>query len=80
MIPRIRVMDRGHGSTDAGPLSLVTYKDPNAFVFHGQEKMPVFARVCGECGFVELYVEDAGELYQRYRREEAQRGGARLAP
>lgn len=74
MIPRVRVMDRGHGSGDAGDLSVVTYKTPYAFFFQGAEKMPLYARACGQCGYVELYAENPRELYERYLRERAAEG------
>ncbi|MBL8174921.1 MAG: hypothetical protein JNK48_09630 [Bryobacterales bacterium] len=63
----MRIKDRGHGSMDAGDLSVVTYQDPHALVFRGAQAMALFARVCGECGHTELFVENPRELYERYR-------------
>ncbi|MBL8218726.1 MAG: hypothetical protein JNL62_05835 [Bryobacterales bacterium] len=80
MIPRVRVMDRGQGNSDAGDLSVVTYKSPSAFFFQGAEKMSLYARICGECGYTELFAEYPDDLYERYRQEIAALGGGpRLA-
>jgi len=67
MIPRVRVMDRGHGSGDAGDLSVVHYEDPDALIFKGKQSFSMYARVCGECGHVEFFVENPAKLYKRYR-------------
>lgn len=71
IIPQVRVMDRGHYSGDAGDLSVVSYEDPNALVFKGAKRSAMFARVCGECGYAELYVENPRELYDRYQGTES---------
>jgi hypothetical protein len=61
-------MDRGHYSGDAGNLTAVTYDDPDALIFKGAHKSALFARVCGTCGFTELYLDNARELFEAYRR------------
>jgi hypothetical protein len=66
IIPSARVMDRGDYSADAGNLTLVVDENPEALVFKGSHKSELYARVCGDCGFSELYVEDPQELYQVY--------------
>ncbi|MBS1830171.1 MAG: hypothetical protein JST93_33025 [Acidobacteria bacterium] len=66
IIPQVRVMDRGHYSGDAGDLSVVSYEDPDALVFKGAKRSSLYARICGECGYAELYVENPRELYARY--------------
>lgn len=54
----VRVMDRGHGSTDAGDLSLAAYDNPRAWVFKGKVTTPLSACVCAACGYTELYATD----------------------
>lgn len=66
MVPRVRVMDRGHYSSDSGELSLVIYERPEARVFKKPHKGSLWARVCGSCGFTELYVDDPRDLYALY--------------
>ena len=72
VVPRARVIDRGDHSTDVGNVRLGVDRKPQALVFKGQERADIYARVCGECGFAELFVEDAGSIYQAY--VESQRG------
>jgi hypothetical protein len=39
-------------------LSAAVYKDPDAIVFAGKKRLALGARICSECGHVELYVKD----------------------
>ena len=64
--PNVRIMDRGHYSGDAGDLSVVTYEDPDALLFKGTKRTALYARICGDCGYTELYVENPREVYERY--------------
>jgi hypothetical protein len=66
VMPKVRIMDRGHYSGDAGDLALVLYEDPEALLFKGTHEGSLFARVCGACGYVELYLEKPQELYAVY--------------
>lgn len=66
LIPRARVMDRGHYSGDAGDLNVVVYAKPDALIFKSGLNSSLFARVCGDCGYTELFVENPGELYDVY--------------
>jgi len=56
-------MDRGHYGTDAGDLAAVTYADPGAMVFRGRKELKLVARICCECGFVEMYAPDAAIIW-----------------
>lgn len=67
IVPAARIMDRGHYSGDAGNLSLVVYEDPDALLFKGSHEGSLFGRVCGECGYTELYLENPQELYEIYQ-------------
>ena len=73
VVPRARVIDRGDHSTDVGNVRLGVARKPEAIFFKAQEKVDLHARVCGECGYAELFVEDAGSIYDAY--VESQRGG-----
>lgn len=54
----VRIMDRGHGSADAGNLSAVVYGNPAAWIFKGKVRIELTACVCGSCGYAELYAVD----------------------
>lgn len=73
IIPRVRIMDRGHSNADAGNLTVVFYEDPSAFIFKGSHRGSLFARVCGACAYAEIFLENAEELYSLYREREEQR-------
>ncbi len=67
VVPQARVMDRGHYSGDAGNLTLVVYENPEALIFKGTHEGALYARVCGECGYTELFLENPEELYEIYQ-------------
>jgi predicted nucleic-acid-binding Zn-ribbon protein len=43
---------------DNGPLSVATFRSPDAVVFKGQSTTTVSACVCADCGYLELYADD----------------------
>ena len=49
-------------------LSVVVHEDPQAVIFKGAVKGPLVARICGECGFVELFVKNPAELWEAANR------------
>ena len=64
IIPDAQVLDQGQYSD--GHLKVVVAEDPDALLFKGKKRTPLRARVCGECGFTELSVEDPHLLYAAY--------------
>lgn len=66
VVPRAHVLDRGHYSSDVGNVRVGVTRKPTALLFKGHEKVEVYARVCGECGFAELFVEEPHSIYQAY--------------
>jgi hypothetical protein len=64
ILPNVRVCDQGEHSS--GSLRLVVYGDPNALIFKDRRYGEITARVCGECGHVELRVPNAANLYRHY--------------
>ena len=56
-IEKVRLMDQAgsHGEDD---LAVTVYRNPDAMLFKGAVSHPVRPRVCAECGYLELYVED----------------------
>lgn len=69
IIPRARVADRdGGGWYD---LQIEVRRRPNALIFKGAQRSSVVAQVCGACGYVELFVETPGTIYDAYVRADA---------
>ena len=65
VVPRARVADRGDYGVDSGNVRVGVARRPHKF-FSLQKKVDVYARVCGECGFAELYVDDPATIYDAY--------------
>ena len=64
IVPRARVLDRDHGAV-GGNVRVGVARRPHK-LFTLQKKADVYARVCGECGFAELFVDDAATIYDAY--------------
>lgn len=64
VVPRARVVDQGEHSN--GDLQVVVYGNPEALIFKDRLYGRLSADICGDCGYVELRVENPGELYQHY--------------
>ena len=43
---------------------------PDAAFFKGAQYRTLRARICGECGHTELYVDNAGELWTLYQQSQ----------
>jgi predicted nucleic-acid-binding Zn-ribbon protein len=65
VVPLASVMDQGQYSD--GTLKAYVYSNPEAWVFKGTVYGRLQARVCGECGYTELFTTNAQELYEAYR-------------
>jgi hypothetical protein len=76
VVPRARVIDRGDYSADIGNVQVGVSRKPFALIFKGHEKIDMFARVCGECGFTELFVDEPEAIYDAYAESQRERDGA----
>lgn len=56
VIPDGELLDRDESSEHA--LGAAIYKDPDAVVFAGKKRLAMSARICADCGHVELYIRD----------------------
>ena len=65
IIPDVYVEDKGMSNVPWS-LSVRVDEKPDALVFKGRHKTALEARICGECGFAELYAEDPQALYAAY--------------
>jgi predicted nucleic-acid-binding Zn-ribbon protein len=66
MIDAIAV-DRGH-SNARNVLEVEIQKRPAAWVFKDRVASPLRARVCGDCGYTELYATDVAPLLRAYKK------------
>jgi hypothetical protein len=66
IIPEVPVLDRGDGSP--GHLQVMIYGDPDALIFKDRRFETCTASICGDCGHMELRVQNARELYDHYLR------------
>lgn len=65
MIPGVQVLDRGE-SDYRKPTELGLTTKPEAVLFKGEVRSHTTARVCGDCGFVEVYATDPAALWDAY--------------
>ena len=56
-------------------LGVKVIEHPEALVFTGTHSADLRSRVCGECGYVESYIEDPQELYPAYLAGRRERQG-----
>jgi predicted nucleic-acid-binding Zn-ribbon protein len=63
VIPDVRIIDHGDGN-DPLDLCATVYANPEAWVFKGPVSHKLRARVCGDCGFTEFYVDNPGRLLE----------------
>jgi hypothetical protein len=63
IIPNARIIDRGDYNS-VRDLSVQVYEDPEALLFKGVHEGQLTARICGDCGYVEMYVDNPAELYE----------------
>ena len=63
----VRVVDKtAHSSV--GDLSVEAYDDPSAMIFKGTHSSPLRARLCGDCGYVDLYAVNFQEIYATHKK------------
>ena len=70
VMPRVRVAERGDDNMRYD-LQVEVQRRPNAFLFKRPERANLTARVCGACGYAELYVDAPGALYTAYLHADA---------
>jgi hypothetical protein len=61
LIDDVRMIDRGSYDDD-NDLSVKVYTKPGAWLFKGEVSSDLTGRVCGSCGFVELYATNPRAL------------------
>jgi predicted nucleic-acid-binding Zn-ribbon protein len=61
VVEGVRVLDRGDHEVQHD-LSVAVYRHPAARLFKGEVTCSLWARVCGNCGYTELYAENPTAL------------------
>lgn len=64
VIPDARTYETAGG----GVLATCVSANPNAMIFKETKSGYLKARICGDCGYAELYVDNASELYAAYEK------------
>jgi predicted nucleic-acid-binding Zn-ribbon protein len=59
----------GRGDVRERGLTATVYKKPTALVFRGAVTRTLTARICGQCGYVEFFVEDPSGLMAAVERD-----------
>ena len=70
VIPRLRVVERGEDGA-RHDVQLEIQRRPNAMFFKRPERTTLFARVCGDCGQVEMYADTPRALYSAWLEADA---------
>jgi predicted nucleic-acid-binding Zn-ribbon protein len=66
VIQRAMVVDKVSAAGAEQDFTVRVDADPSAFMFKKSARSVVHAWICGQCGYIELYAENPGELYQAF--------------
>jgi hypothetical protein len=69
----IPIMDRTHGHE--GNLQVLTEGNPRALFFKDAVRGALYAAICGDCGFAEIYLDNPEKFYQAYLAGQQNREG-----
>lgn len=70
IIPRVSLMEKGHLNA-IDTLTIQIHENPDALFFKSTQTGKLHARICGNCGYVETYVDNHEELYSTYMKAQA---------
>jgi hypothetical protein len=54
------------GCADLRHLWVIVARKPKAALFRGETRTELSARVCGDCGYTELFAENPSGLFEAY--------------
>jgi predicted nucleic-acid-binding Zn-ribbon protein len=63
VLMNVKIVDRGHNDLHR-ELCVVVEANPEAFIFKERYYGVMRACICADCGFTEIYTENARELYE----------------
>jgi ribosomal protein L40E len=64
VVPNAKIFDQGEYSD--GTLKAAFEQNPSAWFFKGRVLSNLRAKICGECGFTELYAESPRAIYEAF--------------
>ena len=67
VIANVRIPDYHSHLGDKTDLVVEIYDNPDSLLFKGKHQGKLTARVCGQCGFAELFVSNPQKLWKIYR-------------
>jgi hypothetical protein len=67
---RVSLKAGGVEGPDVLDLTAVIHENPEALVFKYSHHRALHARICGDCGYTELFVENPKEFYDAYKKKE----------
>ena len=75
IVPTARLIDEGQSARKRAEVGVEV--NPHALVFKNETRTPLQARVCGACGYTELFAAHPEALWKAYveQRERARRRG-----
>ena len=67
LIRNIALVDRyGDFGGKAAQAEVEICVNPQAWIFQGSVSGKLYSVICGDCGYVEMYVDNPQELYEAY--------------
>jgi predicted nucleic-acid-binding Zn-ribbon protein len=66
VIQRAMVVDKVSAAGAEENFTVRVDADPSAMMFKKSTRSPVHAWICAQCGYIELYADNPGELYQAF--------------
>lgn len=67
VIPGVRILDRyGDHGRGGSPLDVEVEGNPEALLFKDTVSGALWARICGDCGYTEMWTENHRELYEKH--------------
>jgi hypothetical protein len=67
LIPQVKIVDHGYMDSKHD-LGIELHGNPKALIFKDTYKGTLRATVCGNCGYVELAIENPREMWEIYCR------------
>lgn len=70
IVPRLKIKDHGHSLEDAINLEMVVKEEGEGFFdLEVTMEAPIKAWLCGDCGHIELYIEDPKAFLEPWKKK-----------
>jgi len=67
IIPQVPLLEH-YGRNRADQMEVEVAGAPEAWIFTDTASGRIYARICGECGYTELWTSNFRELYEKHER------------